>query len=98
MKNHPTDSRDYSKLVYEVFPKEISVLSQSINEINFPLELMVTNFKKIRFAGAFSSIMFSFSAKSQAPSLIFIPNLHKKWYNYTSGTLIKDFNNEILFI
>jgi hypothetical protein len=98
VKNHPTDSRDYSKLVYEIFPKEISVLSQGIDEINFPLELMVTNFKKIRFAGAFSSIMFSFSAKSQVPSLIFIPNLQKKWVNYTSGSSIKDFDNEKLFI
>ena len=98
VKNHPTDSRDYSKLVYEIFPKEISVLSQGVDEINFPLELAVTNFKKISFAGAFSSIMFSFSTKSQAPSLIFIPNLHKKWFNYTSGNSIKDFSNEKLFI
>lgn len=98
VKNHPTDLRDYSKLVYEIFPKEISVLSQGIDEINFPLELVVTNFKKISFAGTFSSIMFSFSSKSQAPSLIFIPNLQKKWFNYTSGNSIKDFSNEKLFI
>jgi hypothetical protein len=98
VKNHPTDLRDYSKLVYEIFPKEISVLSQGVDEINFPLELVVTNFKKISFAGSFSSIMFSFSSKSQAPSLIFIPNLQKKWFNYTSGNSIKDFSNEKLFI
>lgn len=98
VKNHPTDLRDYSKLIYDTFPKEISVLSQGIDEINFPLELMVTNFKKITFGGAFSSIMFSFSSKSQAPSLIFTPYLQKKWINYTSGSSIKDFKNEKLFI
>lgn len=98
VKNHPTDSRDYSKPIHEIFNQEISVLSQDIDEINFPLELIATNFREIRFAGVFSSIMFSFSSKSQAPSLIFIPNPQKKWFNYTSGNSIKDFSNEKLFI
>ena len=40
----------------------------------------------------------SFSSKSQAPSLIFTPYLQKKWINYTSGSSIKDFKNEKLFI
>lgn len=93
VKNHPTDSEDYSMLASQYFPQSHLVVSKNVNEANIPIELLIANFQKLFFAGTFSTSMYSFSSKAQNPALVFIPKLRAKWTNYSSGGALKMFQN-----
>lgn len=98
LKNHPSDLRDYSEMVANFFPDKINVVTQGAVEVNVPIELLISDFNKISFAGAFSAAIYSFASKAEVPSLIFIPDLQKKWINYTSGSAISEIQHKKFYI
>jgi hypothetical protein len=98
LKNHPSDLRDYSEMVNNFFPDKLNVVTQSVEEVNVPIELLISDFNKISFAGAFSAAIYSFASKAEVPSLVFIPELQKKWINYLSGTAISEIQHNKFYI
>ena len=98
VKNHPTDSRNYTEIMSEIFPEAAYVATKNSTEHNFPIELLIANFKRVSFSGTFSSIMYTFEGKSLVPANILIPKEKKNWISYTSGSSIKSFKNKVFFI
>ena len=98
VKNHPTDSRNYTEIMSEIFPEVTYVVTKNSIEHNFPIELLIANFNNISFSGMFSSIMYTFEGKSLVPAIILIPKEKKNWINYTSGSSIKSFKNKVFVI
>jgi hypothetical protein len=98
VKNHPSDSFDYS----ELFPNsELFIGAKSIYqdfERTLPLEILVQAFEQFRFIGIESTVNLILRDYVYEPPVIVVSKTqHSEWFqNYTSGETRKMFVNQIV--